>query len=89
MLRTESVHSQTVSCITVAAFSPTLALLSVPSLSIPFSRSFLMKEAAGSTYRSAVGLLFGRLSPTLLNQVLNRIEEIPNNSNVKSPSPEP
>ncbi|GJP38312.1 hypothetical protein CLOM_g22765 [Closterium sp. NIES-68] len=37
-------------------------------------RSFLMKEAEGSTFRSTVSLLFARLSPPLLNQVISRVE---------------
>ncbi|CAI5504830.1 unnamed protein product [Closterium sp. Naga37s-1] len=46
-------------------------------------RSFLMKEAEGSTFRSTVSILFARLSPPLLNQVISRVERYVSSSVVR------
>ncbi|CAI5465839.1 unnamed protein product [Closterium sp. Yama58-4] len=55
----------------------------VASTAAGAERSFLMKEAEGSTFRSTVSILFARLSPPLLNQVISRVERYVSSSVVR------
>ncbi|CAI7790457.1 unnamed protein product [Closterium sp. NIES-54] len=55
----------------------------VASAAAGTERSFLMKEAEGSTFRSTVSILFARLSPPLLNQVISRMERYVSSSVVR------
>ncbi|CAI5979800.1 unnamed protein product [Closterium sp. NIES-65] len=55
----------------------------VASAAAGTERSFLMKEAEGSTFRSTVSTLFARLSPPLLNQVISRVERFVSSSVVR------
>ncbi|CAI5457523.1 unnamed protein product [Closterium sp. Yama58-4] len=55
----------------------------VASTAAGTERSFLMKEAEGSTFRSTISILFARLSPPLLNQVLSRVERYVSSSVIR------
>ncbi|CAI5499281.1 unnamed protein product [Closterium sp. Naga37s-1] len=57
--------------------------VTVASAAAGTERSFLMKEAEGSTFRSTVSILFARLSPPLLNQIISRVERYVSSSVVR------